>query len=57
MTTSFNAQEIIDYCKNKKDPATYLEIYIKQLCRWIEILDERIEWHKQQLNQIYKDEK
>jgi hypothetical protein len=57
MITSNNAEEIIAECKNKKDPAIYLEIYIKHLCRWIEIQDERIEWHKQQLNLIYKDEK
>jgi hypothetical protein len=57
MTTSFNAQEIIDYCKNSGSPALYFEIYVKQLCRWIEIQDERIEWHKEQLNQIYKETK
>jgi hypothetical protein len=57
MITSNNAEEIIAECKNKKDPAIYLEIYIKHLCRWIEIQDERIEWHKQQLNLIYKDTK
>lgn len=57
MTTSNNAQEIIDDCKNRIDPAMYLEIYVKHLCRWIEIQDERIEWHKEQLNQIYKDTK
>jgi len=57
MITSNDAEEIIAECKNKKDPAIYLEIYIKQLCRWIEIQDERIEWHKEQLNQIYKDTK
>jgi hypothetical protein len=34
-----------------------LEIYVNQLCRWIEIQDERIEWHKEQLNQIYKEKK
>ena len=57
MITSNNAQEIIDDCKNRIDPAMYLEIYVKHLCRWIEIQDERIEWHKEQLNQIYKEEK
>ena len=57
MTTSFDAQEIIDYCKSSHNPSLYLEIYVKQLCRWIEIQDERIEWHKEQLNQIYKDAK
>jgi hypothetical protein len=57
MTTSFDAQEIIDYCKSSSNPSLYLEIYVKQLCRWIEIQDERIEWHKEQLNQIYKDTK
>jgi hypothetical protein len=55
MTTSFDAKEIIEYCKSKKDPAIYLEIYVKQLCRWIEIQDERIEWHKEHLNLIYKE--
>ena len=57
MITSNDAEEIIAECKNKKDPAIYLEIYIKHLCRWIEIQNERIEWHKEQLNQIYKDAK
>jgi hypothetical protein len=57
MITSNDAEEIIAECKNKKDPAIYLEIYIKQLCRWIEIQNERIEWHKEQLNQIYKETK
>jgi len=57
MITSNNAEEIIAECKNKKDPAIYLEIYIKHLCRWIEIQNERIEWHKEQLKQIYKDTK
>lgn len=57
MITSNNAQEIIDDCKSRIDPAMYLEIYVKHLCRWIEIQDERIEWHKEQLNQIYKDAK
>ena len=57
MITLNDAKEIIAECKNKKDPAIYLEIYVKHLCRWIEIQDERIEWHKQQLNLIYKDEK
>lgn len=57
MITSNNAQEIIDDCKSRIDPAMYLEIYVKHLCRWIEIQDERIEWHKEQLNQIYKEEK
>jgi hypothetical protein len=57
MITSNDAEEIIAECKNKKDPAIYLEIYVKHLCRWIEIQDERIEWHKEQLNQIYKDTK
>ena len=57
MITSNNAEEIIAECKNKKDPAIYLEIYIKHLCRWIEIQNERIEWHKEQLKQIYKDAK
>ena len=55
MTTSFDAKEIIEYCKNSGNPTLYLEIYVKQLCHWIEIQDERIEWHKQQLNLIYKD--
>jgi hypothetical protein len=57
MITSNDAQEIIDDCKSRHNPAIYLEIYIKHLCRWIEIQDERIEWHKQQLNLIYKDTK
>jgi hypothetical protein len=57
MITLNDAEEIIAECKNKKDPVIYLEIYIKQLCRWIEIQNERIEWHKEQLNQIYKDTK
>ena len=57
MITSNDAKEIIDFCKSKHDPAIYLEIYVKQLCRWIEIQNERIDWHKEQLNQIYKDAK
>lgn len=57
MITSNKAEEIIDDCKSRIDPAMYLEIYVKHLCRWIEIQDERIEWHKEQLNQIYKEEK
>ena len=57
MTTSFNSEEIIEYCKSSGNHTLYLEIYVKQLCRWIEIQDERIEWHKEQLNQIYKEEK
>ncbi len=57
MITSNDAQEIIDDCKSRHNPAIYLEIYVKHLCRWIEIQDERIEWHKEQLKQIYKDAK
>ena len=57
MTTSNNAEEIIADCKSSHNPSLYLEIYVKHLCRWIEIQDERIEWRKQQLNLIYKDEK
>lgn len=57
MITSNKAEEIIADCKSRIDPAMYLEIYVKHLCRWIEIQDERIELHKEQLNQIYKEEK
>lgn len=57
MITSNKAEEIIADCNSRIDPAMYLEIYVKHLCRWIEIQDERIEWHKEQLNQIYKEEK
>ena len=57
MITSNKAEEIIADCKSRIEPAMYLEIYVKHLCRWIEIQDERIEWHKEQLKQIYKEEK
>ena len=57
MITSFDAKEIIEYCKSSGNPTLYLEIYVKQLCRWIEIQNVRIEWYKEQLNQIYKDTK
>jgi len=57
MITSSNAEEIIADCKSRNDPASYLEIYIKILCQRLELQNERIEWHKEQLNKIYKDEK
>jgi hypothetical protein len=57
MITSNDAQEIIDDCKSRHNPAIYLEIYIKILCQRIELKNERIEWHKEQLKQIYKDAK
>jgi len=57
MITSNNAEEIIAECKSKDNPAMYLEIYVKHLCRWIEIQDERIEWHQEQLKHVYKEAK
>jgi hypothetical protein len=49
MVLNNNAQEIIAECRNSKDPAGFLEIYIWFLCQQLELKDERIYWLKQQL--------
>ena len=54
MITSNKAEEIIAECNAKALPAIYLEIYVRHLCQKLEFQDERIEWHKEQIKQLYE---
>ncbi len=49
MITSNNAEEIIEFCNTKAEPAGFLEIYVWFLCQQLEYRDERIKWLSEQL--------